>query len=368
MVNIPRFFSRRLGLLPLFAAFCVLPVLVSAEPVRLGLTGLNIAGGEFGEGAGHYGRDYIYPGAAELEYAAKKGFSVIRLPFRWERLQPKLNGELNQAELNRLREVVALASARKLSVILNPHNYARYGDKVIGSVDVPASAFADFWRRVADAFKGEPGIVFGLMNEPHDMPTQDWAEAAQAAIDAIRAAGACELVLVPGNGWSGAHSWAKDGYGTPNSIALAGIKDPANNIAFEFHQYLDPDFSGTGKTCRAPTEVLEAINAATQWLNEGKRKGFLGEFGASDDPQCMAGLEAMMSHLESHANVWLGWTYWASGAWWPKDYALSVQPLDGKDRPQMALLEKHVGKAVIPSGLCKALEKPAIKPAKKPKP
>ena len=28
-------------------------------------------------------------------------------------------------------------------------------------------------------------------------------------------------------------------------------------------------------------------------------------------------------------------------AWWPKDYFTSIQPLGGKDRPQMAVLEKY---------------------------
>ncbi len=56
-------------------------------------------------------------------------------------------------------------------------------------------------------FKGNPKMLFGLMNEPHGMPTEQWLGAANAAIQSIRAAGAPQLILVPGNAWIGAHSW-----------------------------------------------------------------------------------------------------------------------------------------------------------------
>jgi len=32
-------------------------------------------------------------------------------------------------------------------------------------------------------------------------------------------------------------------------------------------------------------------------------------------------------------------TYWAAGPWWGK-YRLAVEPINGKDRPQMKILEK----------------------------
>jgi endoglucanase len=41
--------------------------------------------------------------------------------------------------------------------------------------------------------------------------------------------------------------------------------------------------------------------------------------------------------------VWLGWTYWAGGLWWPDDYFASVQPIGGEDRPQMDILSQYAG-------------------------
>jgi endoglucanase len=49
-----------------------------------------------------------------------------------------------------------------------------------------------------------------------------------------------------------------------------------------------------------------------------------------------------MRYMSENGDVWLGWAYWAGGAWWPKDYFTNLQPLDGKDRPQMAVLEKYI--------------------------
>jgi endoglucanase len=41
------------------------------------------------------------------------------------------------------------------------------------------------------------------MNEPHNMPTELWVNNSNAAIKAIRNTGALQLILVPGNGWTG---------------------------------------------------------------------------------------------------------------------------------------------------------------------
>jgi endoglucanase len=36
--------------------------------------------------------------------------------------------------------------------------------------------------------------------------------------------------MVPGNGWTGAHSWFQAYYGTPNASVMSGIVDPGNNF------------------------------------------------------------------------------------------------------------------------------------------
>src|SRR5690606_2789173 len=113
----------------------------------------------------------------EAEYFVGKGMNVFRLPFRWERLQRTLEGDFDSGELTALRTIVSAAKREGADIILDPHNYARYGEDIIGSDEVPNEAFADFWSRLADQFVDDDKIIFGLMNEPSqlgDNGTENW--------------------------------------------------------------------------------------------------------------------------------------------------------------------------------------------------
>ncbi|MCF3642668.1 glycoside hydrolase family 5 protein, partial [Rhizobium sp. TRM95111] len=154
------------------------------------LRGINLAGAEFGTLPGRYDTDYIYPSERTIRYFAERGFNAVRLPFRWERLQPRLMSGFDKAERTRLADTVTRLKAAGMTVVLDPHNYARYRDEQIGSASVPDAAFADFWRRLAEDYGGDPKVQFGLMNEPYDVPADQWLASANAAIAAIRAAGA----------------------------------------------------------------------------------------------------------------------------------------------------------------------------------
>ncbi len=186
------------------------------------LRGVNLAGAEFGEENGVYGTAYIYPSDETIAYFAAKGFNSVRLPFSWSRLQTSLNAPFDPAELERLNDAVQRLRAAGLTVVLDPHNYARYRGELIGSPAVPYEAFAQFWTELAKVFANQDGVVFGLMNEPHTMPTEQWLGGANAAIAAIRATGARNLILVPGNSWTGAHSWMGETYGGANGIVMLG--------------------------------------------------------------------------------------------------------------------------------------------------
>ncbi|MCC6596924.1 MAG: cellulase family glycosylhydrolase [Rhodanobacteraceae bacterium] len=328
---------------------------VADSPSRpLPLRGVNLAGAEFavdssGQGKlpGVFGFDYIYPdaryspGYTTPAALLSRGMTTFRLPFRWERLQPQRGAALDPSEWGRLTVTVKGLTDKGAKVILDPHNYARYGRAVIGSAAVPNVHFADLWRRLAVAFKANPNVIFGLMNEPFDMPTEQWVRAANVAINAIRATGALNLVLVPGNGWSGAHSWADDWYGTPNARAMLAIVDPADTMAFEAHQYLDRDSSGTNPACVSATVGAERMRPFTEWLRAHKKKGFLGEFAGGDSPTCLAALDNLLAYLEANRDVYLGWTYWAAGPWWGSAWT-SLEPRNGVDRPQMQVLARHL--------------------------
>ncbi len=306
--------------------------------------GVSLAGADFGENVlpGVFGKEYTYPNQTEVDYFNTKGMNIYRLPFRWERLQRSLNADFDADETARLDAFVNATTAKGKIVILDPHNYARYNGQLIGSSDVPYTAFADFWRRLALRYKSNPNVVFGLVNEPHDMPTAQWVSAANTAIAAIRAAGSSNTIFVPGNRWTGAWTWfTQDQDGASNAEAMLNVTDPGNNMVFEVHQYLDVDGSGRNDECVSATIGSERLKAFTGWLRDHNRKGFVGELASGRNAQCDAALEDMVGYIESNQDALLrGWTYWAAGPWWGN--VNSLEPQGDQDARQMGVLQKFL--------------------------
>ena len=332
------------GISTLFLLSCAAFSTAQTVPVIPRYTGVNLSGAEFGVTVpGTFGKDYTYPSHSDVDYFLTTGMNTFRLPFHWERLQHQAYAGFDADEQARLDDMVAYITGKGANVILDPHNYGRYYGGVIGQ-SVPTAAFVEFWTRLAGRYKDNPRVIFGLMNEPHDMPTETWRDAATAAIAAIRATGATGLILVPGNAYSGAWSWTQDFYGTPNATAMLSITDPANNMAFEVHQYMDGDSSGTAATCVSSTIGAERLQDFTDWLKHNGKRGFLGEFAGGRNQTCYAALDNMLRHIEANTDVWLGWTYWSAGPWWD-DYIFSLQPLGNVERPQLTVLKQHIGAA-----------------------
>jgi endoglucanase len=300
--------------------------------------GINLAGAEFGSALpGTVGRDYAFPTHAEVDYYMGKRMNTFRVGFKWERLQRSANAELDADYASRLDDVVTYATSKGANVILNPHNFARYYEKTVGSSDVPSSVFADLWRRLATKYKNNAKVFFNLVNEPHDISSEQWVGAANAAIAAARNAGASNLIIVPGNGWTGAHSWTSTYYGTPNSKAMLQISDSANNILFEVHQYMDSDSSGSSGDCVSQTVGRERLQAFVKWLRDNNKKGFLGEFAGGNNTTCSVAVKNMLDYVTANKDVVLGWTWWAGGPMWG-EYKFTLDPKNGNDRPQMAWL------------------------------
>ncbi|MFG6413636.1 glycoside hydrolase family 5 protein [Roseateles sp. DC23W] len=308
--------------------------------------GISLSSAEWGEKLpfpGVYGKEYVYPTVASTAYYQAQGMNLMRIAFRWERLQPALMGELDPTELGRLREFVDGTTARGLHVLLDPHNYAAYRGHHVGKPEVPHAAFADFWRRLALQFKDNPKVQFGLVNEPREMPTETWAAAAQQAVTAIRATGAKNLITLPGNGYTGAWSWFESKwYGTPNAEVMGKVRDPLDHMVFEVHQYFDKDGSGTNTECVSPTIGVERLQRFTDWLRKHKRRALLGELGGGANAVCEQAVRGALEHLKANADVWTGWAWWAGGPTWG-DYFLSLEPgADGKDKPQMRWLKPYL--------------------------
>ncbi len=302
--------------------------------------GINLAASGFGEnGSGVHGTNYQFPSTDMIDYYASKGMDSIRLPFKWERAQREAYGSLDSAEIALIDQVVDYAATKGMKVILDPHNFGYSYEKMVGSPELPDSAFADFWGKIADHFKNDSNVVFGLMNEPHDQTAQQWISSVNAAVAAIRETGAPQHILVPGTYWDGAWSWVSSDNDT---VIGEGVVDPLNNYSFEVHQYLD-QIDGTTDHIAHPMIGVERLTEATEWARDKGHKLFLGEFGVAEDSASLEALDNMLMYMEQNADVWHGATYWAGGPWLG-DYIYSVEPDDLNapvDKPQMDVLERY---------------------------
>lgn len=309
--------------------------------------GMNIAGGDFGGVfPGVDGLDYGYPNHADLDYWHAKGLQLIRVPFRWERLQHEPFGELHEADFKQVRDVVEYANSLGMIVLLDMHNYCRRYDGgkeiFIGSKELPYSAYGDFWKRFATEMRDYRNLFgYGLMNEPHDLPSGiKWFDMAQVAIDSIRTVDTETPIVVGGWHWSSARRWAQ------LSDHLKFLNDPSHNLVFEAHCYFDFDGSGTYKFSYdeeegSPLKGIELVEPFVSWLHENNLRGIVGEYGIDEfDPRWRVTADNFLKYLATN-NVPA--TYWASGSRWSPDAEMTIPtPKPGEtEKPQLPTLVKY---------------------------
>jgi len=318
---------------------------------KVPFAGVNFSGGEYGSNIpGNYGGDYFYSPEADYQYFKSKGMNIIRMQFLWERAQHSQLAELNAEEMVRIKQQVEYALSKDMVIILDSHNSMKYYGELVGSANVPTSAFVDFWTKMADFFKYDNRIWFDLSNEPDGIDASDLAAIYNDTITGIRSTGAHNMILLEGTACSGAHSWNGKFYGTPNGTAMLNIVDPDNNFAFQVHQYLDPGYSGTHEDIVSETIGVETLTDFTNWCKDNGYKGFLGETacprsntGDLNDPNYIGykAVENMFGYMQDNNDVWLGWTWWAAGIGWG-EYMFTLQPdANGNDRPQMSVVQPY---------------------------
>jgi hypothetical protein len=191
------------------------------------LRGLHFTGGDkFDEevnsnsNPGVFDKDYWYPGIARnpetglntFEYLATRGIGLVRLPFRWERIQPTLKDPLSRTELDRYKASVASATAAGIKVVTDCHNYGGYcttsGRQALNTPALPASAFVDLWSRLSTHFQNDPNVVaYDLMNEPYNhggisrgsyaTAEKAWEAITQRVVNRIRNKGDKKKIMVP---------------------------------------------------------------------------------------------------------------------------------------------------------------------------
>lgn len=321
-----------------FGYFVVTP-LFSSEPTYettgpdgyVTMSGVNLAGAEFG------GHAFWPLHTGEWDYYHDKGLKLIRVPFKWNRIQSSLYGTVNFTQMD---AVLALANARGMKVIFDMHDYGKRNGHIIGSSAVPYAAFADVWRKIAARYANNPAIYgYGLMNEPHGTNGL-WPGAAQAATNAIREVDTHNWVIVAGDSWGNAQNWHV-------LNANLDIQDATGKLIYEAHTYFDDSHKGTYSNSYAQDnqDIYNGVvrtSAFVHWLQERGARGFMGEYGIPrNEPQWAPHLDLFLGYIFPNG---LSGTYWAGGMHWNANDQLNCSPSNNytEDAPQIAILEQHI--------------------------
>ncbi|GJE86575.1 glycoside hydrolase family 5 protein [Phanerochaete sordida] len=313
------------------------PNLPPASAGKLRFAGVNIAGFDFGCNSDgsctasaawppltkYYGMD----GAGQMQhFVSDDGFNVFRLPVGWQFLTNNVQGgPVNDANLQEYDDLVQACLATGASCIIDLHNYARWNGKIIGQGGPTDDVLAATWSTIASKYASNSKIIFGVMNEPHDIPDiVRWAQSVQAAVTAIRNAGATtQLILLPGNNWTSAETFVSNG----SADALSKVTNPdgsVTNLIFDVHKYLDSDNSGTNTEC-VTNNIDNAWAPLAQWLRCHGRQAFNTETGGGNTASCATYLCQQIAFQKANSDVFLGYVGWAAGNFAP-GYPLSETP------------------------------------------
>jgi Cellulase (glycosyl hydrolase family 5) len=260
------------------------PVANDAQPSSQAFSNANVVLGS------SYPFSYEYEGVTSTSthnhrtwaYLASRGFKVVKIPTRWERLTKNAAAltptTLDSAEMALLDTEITEAGSQGLKVVIDLHNYGQYyadgaqtGQGAAGTGFAQAlgttqhgftwsTAFADFWAAMTSRYISNTTVIgFHLMNEPNatvgfaDQTLANWKAASQSAVNSIRAVDtAGRLILrVGGFEYSSCRNW-------PAINSTPWITDPNSNTWYEAHHYWDP--GGAGGNSTYATEVSTAVS------------------------------------------------------------------------------------------------------------
>jgi endoglucanase len=216
--------------------------------------------------------------------------------------------------------VVSSARAEGLDVILDLHWATANRAVQPQFMEMPDADSVRFWSEVATLYASDGRVLFELYNEPHDIDWATWknggtvsgvydpdtsdtdyarttpityqATGMQALYDAVRAAGAHNVVIAGGLDWTfdlrGVPSFGIDGY----------------NVAYAVHLY---PFA---------TKLPEFWEQAFGFLGE-QVPLLVTEFapGSTSDPECPEDYtDDVISYTDAARMSWVAWAWFASGS------------------------------------------------------
>ncbi|KAG2340982.1 glycoside hydrolase family 5 protein [Suillus weaverae] len=322
----------------------------------LQFAGVNIAGFDFGCGTdGTCIVSNAVPPVYQLSgvdglgqmkhFVENDGYNMFRLPVGWQYLTyNQSTGVLNETQFSNYNMLVSDCLSTGAHCEIDIHNYARYNGQIIGQGGPSNEIFAQLWYNIASYWKNEPKVIFGVMNEPHDIPNiYTWAESGMISLDAcflfslltiwfhdyssvtaIREAGAVtQMILLPGNNYTSAQTFVSSG----SAEALGMVRNPDGtftNLIMDVHKYLDYDNSGTHAAC-VTNNIQDAWYPLTTWLRANGRQALNTETGGGNVDSCVGYISQQIGYQAAQSDVILGYLGWSAGSF-ATNYVLSQVP------------------------------------------
>jgi endoglucanase len=195
---------------------------------------------------------------------------IIRYPFNQEWIMN------DPAYVATLEKVIGWINTYGAYVLLD----LQWRNTTVKIPPIPDEEAITMWRRLAEKFKNNPGVLFDIHNEPHDCSWAEWRARASQIIEAIRAVHPKALIFV------GGLDWAYDLRGWENDpLPYANIVYSSHPYPFKSEPWAWDKYFG---------------NAAN------KLPVFIGEFGGEESH-----LQWGIALLEYMAGKNLGWTAWS---------------------------------------------------------
>jgi len=308
--------------------------------------GIWIAYDEYGNRRGGQWHWNEYAVKANLDEMKRRGCNVVRLitAIDWWFLDGTFwayDGSLIEYKQH-LRDILTWANERGIYVIFTPYQVVNWRDSQATRDALPyppysnpgaetfipdEQAFIDYIVTVASEFGKYPNFILELWNEPHGdaRARASWLSVAQQCIDAVRAAGINNVIIIQ---WD---------YGVWANLLFRGagtvewINDPnrpkGTNVVYSTHAYRN--YGGLGQVYDPVTheflrygytyeEVLDAFRLEKlNWVGEALNQPLLiGELGANlyaeDLTEELGGFKNAFDILNAWGLGYLGW-------WWRSD-------------------------------------------------
>jgi len=287
----------------------------AGKPVRL--LGVNRSGLEYACVQG-WGFSDGPADAASIASMKSWGIDAVRVPLNescWlgQGVKPQYGGAAYRAFVVGF---VRRLTAARLYVILDLH----WNDT--GQEQMPDAAHsAAFWRSVARTFKAGRNVVFDLYNEPHDVTWRCWRDGCgqwagmQRLVDAIRATGARQPLMLGGLAWSNDLSgWLR-----------WRPRDPLHQLVASFHLY---NFN-TCDTVQCWQDTIAPVARVVPVVT--------GELGEND---CAHGfIDTYMPWADARGISYLAWTW---DTWDCNSGPALISGYDGKPTPFGAGFREHL--------------------------